>query len=517
MVLVRNLYEAAYDRLYARRETLQLLGLGAVLLVAGLELLIRGQYSILTFLIVAAAFLIAWSLNKTIALVTVLVFEFLLGDIRRIVNMYAGYPKLDPLLLTGPIFAVAIVFPMLLKIKVSDPLSKVLLSITGIMFLETINPRQGPIAVGFAGAMFMLVPIFWFWLGRAYGTERIVELLAYRVVLPLAVLAAIIGLYQTYVGFLPWEQAWIRHALVTGYAALNIGGGHIRSFGFSVNSIEYGTLLMLGSIISVAAILSGQRAYFVILPLLLSALVLASMRGLILKLAVSIVMMWAVRGQDRRSWIKRLVFGGVFAVALLGYSVRHAASSAEEAPAPSGKATSANLATNHVTEGLAHPLDPKYSTAGMHASMFLGGFSYGFKNPLGMGLGMVTLGASRFGTVGAVGSSEVDISDAFITMGLLGGPLYVLAVILGITEATRYVLVGPRRLSYLLVGLLTGMLGSWMTLGQYAVGPFLWFCIGYVAKTAIVARQKAAELEEDHLLEDPSEELITISPQVAEA
>ncbi len=513
MVLVDNLYDAAYSRLYARRETLQLFGFATLCTLPGLYLLIHGQYSLLTFLIVVAAFLISWALDKTTSFMLVLLFEFLLGDIRRAVNTYAGYPKLDPLLLAGPVFALCIAIPILLKVKVSDPMSKVVLGVTAVMTLEMVNPRQGSIFVGMSGALFMLIPMCWFWMGRAYATEKIIFRLAYRLLLPLAVTAALLGIYQTYVGFLPWEQSWIKHALENGYVALSLGQGHIRSFGFSVNSIEYGTLLMLGSVCCFAALFAGQRVYALLLPLLLTAQVLASMRGLLLKTLMAAVIMWAVRGKDVRSWVKRLVFGGLLGVGLLAYSVRHAASD-DAGPAAAGPAnSSAGLATSHVTQGLAHPLDPKYSTAGLHTLMFLNGFTYALKNPLGMGLGMVTLGAAKFGTAEGTGTSEIDISDAFITMGFIGGPLFLMTIVIGFLESLKYVRTGPPQLGFFMVGLLVGMLGEWMPLGQYAIGPFVWFCIGFLCKRGMLARDEAQASSQTAAVA-PSSELELVSPQL---
>ncbi len=491
MTAITHLYGVTRGKLKVQKETLHLAAFALGCGLPGLYLLLHGQYSLLTVLLVVSGFFVAWMLDKTAAMLIVLAYLFLLGDVRRFVNMYAGYPKLDPLLLAGPVFTFLIALPIIMSVRVSDPLSKVVLGLTAVMTAEIVNPRQGPLLVGFSGALFYLVPIFWFWIGRRYATEHLVRLVAYRVVLPLAVTAALLGFYQTYIGFLPWEDQWVKHALENGYVALGLGQGHIRSFGFSVNSAEFGTLLMLGSVSCLAATFAGKRAYALLLPLLVSAQVLASMRGLLLKTLLASVMMWAVRGPTVRSWVNRLVIGAILGFGVLAYSVKHAS---DETPVPASKSTtSANLATSHVTNGLAHPLDPKYSTAGLHTMMVFNGFVYGLKNPLGMGLGMVTLGANKFGTTDGTGTSEVDISDAFITMGFIGGPLLLFGVCMGFLEAGKFVLSGPRDLSFLLLGLFIGMLGAWIPLGQYAVGPLMWFCVGFLSKRAAETRLAAAQ------------------------
>ncbi len=479
--------------LLADDSPLRIYGLALALSIPGLYLLLHGQYSLLTFLIFAVGFTIAWTLDHASSLLIVLLYLFLLGDVRRIVSMYAGSPKLDPLLVTGAVFSLYVTIPLFLRLRVVDGMSKAMLGITALMTLEVVNPRQGSLLVGMSGAMFFLVPMLWFWIARQYATERLLFLMAYRLVLPLGVAAALLGFYQTYIGFLPWEQIWIKHALENGYSALNIGGGHIRSFGFSVNSIEFGTLLMLATVCTLAAVFSGRRAYALLLPLLFSAQVLASMRGLLLKTVLAAVMMWAVRGRNPRAWIGRLALGSILGFGLLAYSVKHAA---QDTPAAVPGKSSADFATSHVTQGLAHPLDAKYSTAGIHTQMFLGGITNGLKNPLGMGLGITTLGSGKFGSGEGTGSSEVDVSDVFTTTGVVGGVLYIFTMAIAFLRTLAYVRTGPRLLSLALLGVFIGMMGEWIPAGQYAVGPFLWFCIGFLANDRV---QESVQLRTEEL------------------
>ena len=460
---------------------LQLWGTAVAFAVPALWLVFHSDYSVLAFLVVAAAFWISWILNRQTSLLIIFASLFLLGDIRRIVNTFAGYPKLDPQLIAAPIFVVCLTLPILFRVKVTDMISKAVLALTAIMAAEIVNPRQGSILVGLSGALFFLTPLCWFWIARTYGTERMVFLLLYRVVVPLGVLAGILGIYQTYVGFLPWEQAWIKHALENGYVALNLGNGHIRPFGYSVNGVEYATLLMLSNVLLVAAVFAGRRAYALLFVVLLPAQLLASERGAILKLLVSGVVIWAIRGRNKATWLPRVIFGAVVGLALLIVAAKQGSSSA-------GGSSSAQTATSHVTEGLAHPLDARYSTAGLHAAYFFSGVYNGFKYPLGSGLGVVTMGAGKFGGGADVGgSSEIDVSDAFITTGFIGGFVYLFTIISGLAAVGKYVLGGPRLLSYALLGVLTSMLLAWMPLGQYAVGPMLWFCIGFIARQRLAA------------------------------
>ena len=475
--------------------------LAICLAVPGMWLVLHNDYSLLLFLIVAGAFGILWSFNRIGAILLVFSYLLLLGDLRRIASMFIGAPRLDPLLIVGPLFAIYVAVPLVLGVKVADGLSKAILALTALMTLAIFNPRQGPIAVGLSGGLFFLIPIFWFWIARQFASDRMLYLLMYRVLVPLGVLAALLGIYQTYVGFLPWEDLWIKASIASGYVALNLGNGHIRSFGFSVNSVEYGTLLQLATVCVVAAVFAGRRAYALLLPVLLTAMVLASQRGALLKLLLGIVVIWAVRSRNTRLLIPRIGLGVVVGLAMLFYSAKHASQSTPADP----KGTAAGIATSHVTQGLAHPFDRRYSTAGLHTQMFVTGIVNGFKYPIGSGLGSATLGAGKFGGDTSVsGSSEVDISDVFSTTGFIGGLFYVFTIGVGFQSAWRFVRSGPRMLSYAIIGVLTSMLGGWIPLGQYALGPFVWFCLGFLAhdirqNSLNAARYEAEALEEQNV------------------
>ena len=473
---LQTMRASSYGLNYARPGYI----IGIIAAAPCLWLLLNNKLSLLFFVTLTVAFTVAWHFNKAKTLLSLIAYLLLLGDIRRISGILTGPVRLDPLLVVGPLLTLYIGVPLLLRVKVDNALSKMVLAFTVILALAILNPRQGPIIVGISGGLFFLIPMFWFWIARAYATKKMMWTLLYRVVLPLGLVAAMIGYYQTYIGFPPWQAEWVKNTLAAGsYTALNLGNGHIRSFGFSVNSAEYGTLLMLSSVLVVAALFRGQRAYALFLPILLPALLLASQRGVILKLLIGIVAIWALQGRNYRSWIPRILLGTAAAVGALIFVGRQASDGR-----PAGPATNtASLATSHVTGGFAHPLDSRYSTAGTHAQMVRNGIVSGFINPLGSGLGVVTLGSGKFGGDSAIsGSSEVDVSDIFTTTGFIGGFLYIFTIGAGFLAIGRLVKDQPSVLSYALVGVLASMLGAWIPLGQYALGPLMWFSLGYLAQ-----------------------------------
>jgi hypothetical protein len=449
---------------------------GICFLIPAFYLFWHGQMRILIAFMFFAALIMSWMLDRTMGIAVTFIFLLTLGDIRRILDMIApSYQGLDLLLLVGPIFAIYLAVPLLMRLKVADTISKAVLALMALMILEIFNPRQGSIVVGVSGALFYVVPILWFWIARNYATDRMMSLLIYRVFLPVGILDGLLGVAQAYIGFFPWERDW---ALKLGSQYL-YQAGHMRSFGFSTGASEFANTLLIASVCVMAAIFAGRRAYILLLPILLAASLLASSRGLIVKLLFAAAMIWAVRSKGGRNWLPRFVFALVVGLGLTYYSASHAGGD-ESRPAKSGNSSTAQIATDHVTQGLA---DPGHSTAGLHWQIFVGGIVKGFTYPIGTGIGAITLGAGKFATGGAtMGSSEVDISDAFITMGFFGGFLYLFIIYRVFRLSFFYIRKGTSVMSLAYMGILAALIGSWLALGQYSTAPFIWFCIGSLVR-----------------------------------
>jgi len=452
---------------------------GACFLIPAFYLFLHDQMRIVIAIMCLGALIMSWLLTRTIGMIVVFSYLMVLGDLRRIVDeLSPSFGGFDLLLIVGPVFAMYLAAPLLLRLKVDDSLSKAVLALMAMMFLEILNPTQGSILVGITGSLFYIIPILWFWIARAYATDRMMFLLFYRVFLPIGVLDGLLGIAQTYVGFFPWEKAW---ALKLG-TQYTFSAGHMRSFGFSTGASEFASTLLIASVCVMAALFAGRRTYILLLPLLLGASLLSSSRGLIVRLLFGMAIVWAVRAKEGRLWIPRFIF----AIALGCGFVMYSASSAggDEQPAsPPKNSTTAQIATAHVTRGLANPLDAQSSTAGLHWQIFVGGIVKGFINPAGTGIGAVTLAAGKFSPGGAItGSSEIDISDVFTTLGFLGGLLYLYIIYVVFRTAFVYIREGNPMLSFAYVGLFAALIGSWLALGQYSTAPFVWFCIGSLSR-----------------------------------
>lgn len=446
-------------------------------------LLIRGNMNLLGGLLVLVFLLVVSLRDRILAAILGLAYLCLLGDLRRIMDVSFGHPVLDLLLLVGPCFAFIMAVPILLKLRLTDSLSKAMTALMLIMIIEVINPQQGGLAVGLSGTVFYLAPVFWFWVAREYASPSVIRRLLYYGLFPLTIAAAILGLCQTFIGFLPYQQAWIEIVGKT-YHALYVGKS-VRPFGFSVSSAEYATLLAIGAAGTAAAFFGRQRLWSSALMLLIPALILSSSRALVLKFIVALAVVWTFRrGNELKGAalvrVVGLAVGGLVAVSLIA---------AHYAPSQSSNSQSGSSTQNligHQAGGLAHPFDKHYSTAGLHGGMLMKGIVSGFTDPIGHGLGATTLGGKKLGdsgdsTTSSAGSSEVDFSDMFIDLGFIGGFIYIFIIYSTVRAALAYITRVELGVGLPVLAILTLTLAAWLIGGQYSTSSILFFLIGGVA------------------------------------
>jgi hypothetical protein len=350
-----------------------------------------------------------------------------------------------------------------------------------VMIVEMVNPQQGGVTVGVTGALFYVVPVLWFWVGREIATPVVVGKLLYNCIFPLALLAAIMGFSQNFIGFLPYQQTWIK--LVAGsYHSLHVGAS-IRAFGFSVSAAEYATLLALGAAGSLGAFLGGKRLWIAALPIFLLGLTLASSRGLVLKLIVSLAIVWTLRKGKHLSTVVLIRLGTFSLLGLILVFLAASRFSSSSTEVAHGKGTAVQNALSHEAGGLAHPLSQKYSTAGKHGQMLLGALKEGFVNPLGHGLGATTLAAREFGGDTTTASSEIDFTDMFISLGAVGGLVYLYIIFETIRLSLRYVQRVSKDVSLPVLAILSTTLSTWLIAGQYSTSSMVLFLIGALVHT----------------------------------
>ena len=274
----------------------------------------------------------------------------------------------------------------------------------------------GSIVAGAGGFMFLGVPLLWFFIGRELADRRLVLSILYGVV-AVAVAIGAYGLWQTQVGIpvmghglgrperLPGAQRvrgheGVRHLLEQRRVRdlPGRGGGDLRG---DAGPARRGVFALAIPLLAVPLFLAAGRG--VVVLAVLAALVAVGLRTrntrtwpLVIVSSGSWQPLWAVRSSLPRPAIRPL---------------RH-----EPLVCPPG--------------GRPHEsARPEHSTLLTHVDLVVGGFEEGVLHPFGQGTAVTNIAADRFGIGSRTKGTEVDVSNAFVSLGLVGGLLFVALVI----------------------------------------------------------------------------------------
>ena len=414
---------------------------------------------------IAGSLLMLITYSPNVGIPALLIYLAFFGGIRRWLIPVLGWPVNDPLLLVGPFLALLFFLNLLptRRLPTEKGLPRLLNILLVIMVAQIFNPLQGGLTVGIAGALFYIVPVMWFYLGRMKATPALLKRL-FRVTVAVSILAAAYGLYQTWFGYLPSEVQWVH---LTHMEALYVGEGQ-RAFAFFTFPAEYAWFLCLGIVLLWAAVLRGRYSALLPIPLLALGVFFESERGVIVSTLAACAALWAIQGHTVRVWLPRGALALVLAVSGLVLSLQQA-----QQMKFSGQT---QALVTHQTSGLLDPTNQNTSTAGLHSSMLLNGFERGAQNPIGAGLGATTIAAQKYGA--GEQSTEVDMSNMFVSLGLIGGLLYLGIVGLILVTAVRFWHRERSGIALAIVGILFLMFGQWLNGGQYCTAFLVWFCIG---------------------------------------
>lgn len=414
--------------------------------------------------------LIAFSVvNIRIAIVGALTYLVFMGDIRRMLIPSVGWSGEDPLLLIGPVFAI-IVFAYAWSsqsIKIDTPLAGWMLGLMGIMMLQMLNPRQGGLIVGVSGALFYLVPLLWYWIGRTYATPGYLHQVLFYVVVPLGGLATAFGLYQLFYGYLPYQELWVD--LAAGSFLLGSEGIE-KPISFFTSPTEHDNFILSALVVLIAALIH-RRQYgllLFIIPMTVT-IFLGGSRGPVAKLLVTAAGLWAVVGTTTFTWIVRGSLALLIGVVGLSWSLSSIdIDGANERVAYRFERQQQGFMGGEARGG---------SSALNHLNMIAHGIKQGITNPLGFGLGSTTKAAGKYG--GSIGgSTEGDVGDLFRSTGLVGGVVYLIILFLIIRSAFYYWAKTRSLLALSLAGVLAVNFFLWLMGGQYAMSALIWFLIG---------------------------------------
>src|SRR2546423_8058413 len=455
-------------------QTLRTWLLGALLWVMGLPLLV----------------------SLEAGLFAMMVFEPFRGLIRRAQYLFLEYSSEDPIHLLTPIitiFALAVLLrSRRLEILRAAQLAGSVSVLALIDVVESFDRRQRGLLVGFAGALFMLPPLIWFYFGQSVN-ERFVTR-ALQIVIVLGLLTSLYGLYQLLAGYPAFEQYWIdntefyesigvghvKRALATFSSAEEWGRyaevGAIAAFGFVAGAKRLRTRvgwLVCGTALLGSVLLTGERtAVFglivgVTILILLGARTLpwAFIRGAMLLLPIVLVVVFVAPPSDEDMWSK-------------------------------GEDETVSTLLSHTQRGTLKPADEESFQVRLENWKYLLTDVIPYR-PLGMGLGAGTLGRARFSSDGDLPPIDSFVLIVAITCGIPAALLFVSILARAMWLSWKMAradeddppLRTVKRIAAALMPalVLNSIFGLTFTL--YSVAPIAWLLIGWIGAESLRAKQ----------------------------
>lgn len=425
--------------------------------------------------------------GRNLALVMTVVWLTMLGFTRRLLIPFVGWSPQDPLLLVG--LALALMLWMSARRaapRARDAMTQLVVLLMIWSVAQVLNPAHTVLA-GAYGAMFLVGPLLWFFVGRTLDENQF-ELFA-KTLIVMMVPVALHGLYQTSGRFFPFELTWIG---VSGFgSSIFINGFNIRPFSTLVSPQEYGNFLALVLTIlwtrillidgkrlprlglfalgTIALFLQGSRSIFAYFCLMLVVTSVMHFRSVLPRLA-----------------IYAMIVGGVVYLTV---------------GTPPERPVDASPAAGILQHQLSGLMDPSNSTAPLHYQLVLDAVSTAIDNPFGLGAAASTRAFLKLGVDNPQRSPENDVAAILKALGIAGGLSYLAFIIVTFVTATRMYLRNPHWRNLASIGVCIAMLGHWWTGSLYAVSSFFWLTLGTLA--AMWAKERSVENDwsESELLE----------------
>ncbi|HVM41001.1 MAG TPA: hypothetical protein VM618_09530 [Acidimicrobiia bacterium] len=430
-----------------------------------------GGFGLLVFVLIAFS-------GRDSALVLIVAWLALLGFVRRALIPFVGWAGDDPLLLVAPAAAAVLWFAG----RTEAPLRRSVLTVmTTLLILwagaQMVNPSEPSLIVAARGYLFYFTPLMWFFVGRTLPAgvhNRVLD-----TVLVMNVVVAGHGLYQSFIGFLPFELTWL-HVSNQG-AAVFLPGFKVRPFSTLVSPQEYGIFLSFSAMIIASRLahpLDAGRGWTrkrlaVALVVTLVALFFQGARGALMLTLLGLAVVTIVRARSA------LAFFGI-ATVVAGLAVWTGSQDVRQQEVEGvagGAPTAAGAVVGHQLSGLTNPSS---SSATLHVEQAIQGFEDALANPLGLGSSEATIAGARAEGPGA--TPETDVGNTMLALGIPGGLALVTLIVAGFAAAGRAYRIAPcaRHLAWL--GILVVGLGQWLNGGLYAVSTILFLSLGGLAR-----------------------------------
>ncbi len=372
---------------------------------------------------------IAWSLalpmlvSLEAGLFAMMLFEPLRGFLRRAQYLFLPYAATDPIHIITPLVTLMGLVLLLQRRKLhifrETPLAWLVSILALIYFLEIFNPVQGGLSVGLSGALFVLVPVTWFYFGQAMKPAFMET--ALRLMVVLGILTSLYGIYQLWFGFPNFELFWIENTEF--YNSIAVGNVK-RALATYSSAEEWGRYIELGGLVALgfgvtASSLLRRAGWFACGAALMLMLLLTGQRTAIFGVILGVFVLLMLGAKTWRSAFSRLLLAAA-PVVLIAVFVQ---APTNEDMFSHDSDDKVGTVLSHTARGTLRPGEEDSFQERLKNWTFLFTEVIPYR-PLGIGIGGTSIGAWRF-------DSDLDLPpiDSYfiatvLTCGLPAGLLF---------------------------------------------------------------------------------------------
>lgn len=425
-------------------------------------------------------------------LLAIMLFEPMRGFLRRAQFIFVEYTNTDPIHLITPIvtmLALAILLwlrreQLLRQTKLSLPVTL----LAGIFLLQVFNPWQGALFVGLSGAMFILIPMAWFYFGQSVKTNFLAT--ALRLIVVMGMICSLHGLYQLFIGYPEFENYWIKNT--DHYESIAVG--HVTRALATFNSAEeWGRYVQFGALIAAGFALGSKRpatrlGWGMAGAMLFGILLLTGQRTAIFGLLLGLVTLVLIGADAWRKALGRLVLMGLAG----GLVLLIAKPPSSEEMWQKNREDKLGTMLSHTARGTLQPgqensLQERFRIWTYLATKVIPA------NPLGIGLGIGTVAAVRYVKL----DDMLYPIDSFVIVLIVGSSLPAALLFLWILARATLTAIRifkralpntpeatVRRIAAAILPML--ILNSFfgLTFSIYSAAPIAWLVIGWVSAEA---------------------------------
>lgn len=345
---------------------------------------------------VTLAMLVPLLVSLEACLTAMIIFEPFRGLLRRMQYLIVPYSNNEPIHLLTPVVTIFAFLFLLnrhkLEIFIATPLAKIVSFLAVICFLQIFNPLQGGLYVGLTGALFVLVPMAWFYFGQCAAPEFFSKIL--RLIVFLGIAASLYGVYQILFGYPSFELIWIENTdAYESIAVYNVK----RALATFSNAEEWGRYTQIGALIAFGLAFSkpegGKRGLWLFSAFVLCfMLILSGQRSSIFGLFLGLTILFIT---GAKTWGSAFMRTTLLAFVLASFLTLTSQIGEEDIYALDDSQSISTM-VSHSTKGTLDPtnegsLAARFETWNKLITRDLP------SNPVGMGLGYTGVSASRVG------------------------------------------------------------------------------------------------------------------------